>query len=167
MGLAGAGITKEAIGRGDVVLDPSLHAPTSRMDARLRVLRSETKPVGQWMPVRFHHAASDVAARLVVLREEPIAPGETELVQIVLESPIAAAAGDRFIIRDTSASRTIGGGVLIDLRAPERKRRTPERRAELLALDARRSGGSAVGRVGWTARLRGSGCVLPRPCRRG
>jgi selenocysteine-specific elongation factor len=136
LALAGAGITKEAIRRGDVVLDPSLHAPTSRIDARLRVLKSETKPVGQWMPVRFHHGASDVAARLVVLREEPIAPGETELVQIVLEAPIAAAAGDRFIIRDTSASRTIGGGVLIDLRAPERKRRAPERRAELLALDA-------------------------------
>jgi selenocysteine-specific elongation factor len=136
LGLTGAGITKETIGRGDIVLDPSLHAPTNRMDARLRVLKSEAKPVGQWMPVRFHHAATDVAARLVVLREEPIAPSETELVQIVLEAPIAAAAGDRFIIRDTSASRTIGGGVLIDLRAPERKRRTPERRAELLALDA-------------------------------
>ena len=136
LALAGAGITKEAIRRGDIVLDPSLHAPTSRIDARLRVLKSEAKPVGQWMPVRFHHGSSDVAARLVVLREEPIAPGETELVQIVLESPIAAAAGDHFIIRDTSASRTIGGGVLIDLRAPERKRRTPERRAELLALDA-------------------------------
>ena len=136
LALTGADITKEAVRRGDIVLDPSLHAPTSRIDARLRVLKSEAKSVGQWMPMRFHHGASDVAARLVVLREEPLAPGETELVQIVLESPIAAAAGDRFIVRDTSASRTIGGGVLIDLRAPERKRRTPERRAELLALDA-------------------------------
>ncbi len=135
LALAGAGITKEAIGRGDIVLDPSLHAPTGRIDTQLRVLKSELKPVGQWMPVRFHHGATDVAARVVVLRDEPIAPGETELVQIVLEKPIAAAAGDRFVIRDTSATRTIGGGVLIDLRAPERKRRTSERRAELLALD--------------------------------
>jgi selenocysteine-specific elongation factor len=136
LALTGAGITKEAISRGDIVLDPSLHAPTSRIDARLRVLKSEAKPIRQWMPVRFHHGASDLAARLVVLRDEPIAPGETELVQIVLDQPIAAAAGDRFILRDTSASRAIGGGVLIDLRAPERKRRAPERRAELLALDA-------------------------------
>ena len=166
LALTGAGITKEAIRRGDIVLDPSLHAPTSRIDARLRVLRSETKPVGQWMPVRFHHGASDVAARLVVLREEPIAPGETELVQIVLEAPIAAAAGDRFIIRDTSASRTIGGGVLIDLRAPERKRRTPERRAELLALDAADPGAALVGHAGRTARFRRSRCLLPRSCRR-
>jgi selenocysteine-specific elongation factor len=135
LALAGPGITKEAIGRGDVVLDPSLHAPTSRIDARLRVLKSESKPVGQWMPVRLHHGALDLAARLVVLRDQPIAPGETDLIQIVLDTPIAAAAGDRFIVRDTSASRTIGGGVLIDLRAPERRRRTPERRAELTALD--------------------------------
>ncbi len=136
LALTGPGITKEVISRGDIVLDPSLHAPTSRIDARLRVLKTQAKPVGQWMPVRFHHGASDVAARLVILREEPIAPGESELVQVVLEKPIAAAAGDRFIIRDTSASWTIGGGVLIDLRPPERKRRTPERRAELQALDS-------------------------------
>jgi selenocysteine-specific elongation factor len=136
LALAGAGVTKEAISRGDIVLDPSLHAPTNRIDARLRVLKSEAKPVGQWMPVRLYHGAADLAARLVVLRDQPIAPGETELVQIVLDKSIAAAVGDRFIIRDTSASRTIGGGVLIDLRAPERRRRTPERRSELLALDA-------------------------------
>lgn len=133
--LALSGVTRVAVGRGDIVLDPSLHAPTSRIDARLRILASETKPIGQWMPVRFHHGASDMAARLVILRDQPIAPGETELVQIVLEKPIAAAVRDRFVIRDTSASRTIGGGVLIDLRAPERRRRTPQRRAELLALD--------------------------------
>lgn len=136
LALAGTGVTKEAISRGDIVLDPSLHVPTNRIDARLRVIASEAKPIGQWMPVRFHHGASNLAARLVVLRDEPIKPGETELVQIVLDQPISAAAGDRFIVRDTSASRTIGGGVLIDLRAPERRRRTPERRAELLALDA-------------------------------
>ena len=39
-------------------------------------------------------------------------PGETEYVQLVLERPIAAAAGDRFVIRDTSSSRTVGGGIL-------------------------------------------------------
>ena len=135
LALAGPGITKEAVHRGDVVLDPTLHAPTDRIDARLKVMASERKPIGQWMPVRLHHGSADLAARVVVLREEPVAPDETELVQIVVERPIAAAAGDRFVIRDTSASRTIGGGVLIDLRAPERRRRTPERRAELQALD--------------------------------
>ena len=38
-----------------------------------------------------------------------------------------------FILRDTTAQRTIGGGKFLDLRAPARKRRTPERLAQLAA----------------------------------
>ncbi len=36
-----------------------------------------TRPVTQWMPVRLHHAAADVAARVVLLGDEPIKPGTT------------------------------------------------------------------------------------------
>ena len=135
--LSGPGISKEAVRRGDVVLDPILHAPTSRIDASLRVLPTEPKPIGQWFPVKVHHAAAEVPGRVVVLRDEAIGAGETEFIQLVLERPLAAAAGDRFVLRDTSSSRTVGGGALIDLRAPERRRRTPGRRAELVALSAK------------------------------
>ncbi|MGO4816333.1 selenocysteine-specific translation factor, partial [Cupriavidus sp. 2MCAB6] len=69
-----------------------------------------------------------------VLLGGEIAPGATALVQLVLDSPIAAATLDRFVLRDTSASRTIGGGRFLDLRAPERRRRSPERQAQLFAL---------------------------------
>lgn len=132
--LSGPQISKEAVHRGDVILDPVLHAPTARIDATLRVLASEPRPITQWFPVKVHHAAAEVPGRVVLLQDEPIAPGDSAFVQLVLERPIAAAAGDRFIIRDTTSSRTIGGGILIDLRAPERRRRTPERRATLLGL---------------------------------
>ena len=135
--LSGPDISKEAIHRGDVMLDPVLHAPTARIDASLRVLAAEPKPIGQWFPVKVHHAAAEVPGRVVVLRDQAIGAGETELIQLVLERPLAAAAGDRFVLRDTSSSRTVGGGTFIDLRAPERRRRTPERRAELVALSAR------------------------------
>jgi selenocysteine-specific elongation factor len=131
LNLAGDGIAKGLIHRGDVVLDPSLHAPSDRIDVRLRLLSSERKPIAQWTPVRLHHAAAEVGARVVLLGEGPIAPGGESYVQLVLERPIAAAAGDRFVLRDTSAQRTIGGGRLLDLRAPARKRRTPERLAQL------------------------------------
>jgi selenocysteine-specific elongation factor len=132
--LAGPHISKEAVRRGQVVVDPALHAPTARIDASLRVLPGERRPIGQWFPVKVHHAAAEVPGRIVVLRDGPIAPGETAYVQLVLERPVAAAAGDRFVVRDTSSSRTVGGGSLIDLRAPERRRRTPERQAEIEAL---------------------------------
>ena len=133
LNLAGESIAKDSIARGDIVLDPELHAPTDRIDARLKVLAREPKAVLQWMPVRLHHAAAEVGARIVLLGETPIPPGGEGFVQLVLERPIAAAAGDRFIVRDTSAQRTIGGGRFLDLRPPARKRRTPERIAQLEA----------------------------------
>ena len=133
LNLAGDGISKDAIARGDVVLDPDLHAPTDRIDATLRLLGTEQKPVTQWMPARLHHAATEVGARIVLLGDTPLAPGGEAFVQLVLERPIAAAEGDRFVLRDTTAQRTIGGGRFLDLRAPQRKRRTPERLAQLQA----------------------------------
>jgi selenocysteine-specific elongation factor len=133
LNLAGESVTKDAISRGDVVLDPELHAPTNRIDVELRLLASETKPVTQWMPVRLFHASADTGARLVLLEDAPLAPGRDGRVQLVLDQPIAAAAGDRFVLRDTTSQRTIGGGTVLDLRAPARKRRTPERLAQLRA----------------------------------
>jgi selenocysteine-specific elongation factor len=127
LNLVGDGVSKESIHRGDVVLDPELHAPTDRIDARLRLLPSETRPVRQWFPARLHHASAEIGAHIVLLGDEPIEPGAVADVQLVLDSPIAAAVGDRYVIRDVSAQRTIGGGQFIDLRPPSRKRRTPER----------------------------------------
>jgi selenocysteine-specific elongation factor len=126
LNLVGSDISRDAIRRGEVVLDPALHAPASRIDARLRFLDAETKPKGQSIPVRLHHAATEVAARVVFLSED-------QWVQLVLERPIAAAIGDRFVVRDVSGRGTLGGGEFVDLRAPGRKRRSPERLRELAA----------------------------------
>jgi selenocysteine-specific elongation factor len=134
LNLADQGVFKNAIRRGDVVLDPELHAPTDRIDARLRLLPGEAKPIGQWFPVRLHHAAAEVGAHIVWLGDGPILPGETADVQLALDRPIAAAALDRFVIRDASAQRTIGGGRFVDLHPPARRRRAPERRAQREAM---------------------------------
>ena len=135
LNLSGPGITKDAIRRGDVALDPELHAPTDRIDARIRLLPTEKKPVGQWFPVRLHHAAAEAGARIVLFDDKPIAPGDEANVQLVLDRPIAAAAHDRFVVRDVSAQRTLGGGLFLDLRAKARGRRAPERREQRAALE--------------------------------
>ena len=83
------------------------------------------------------------AARVVLLGDAPIAPGDEALVQLVLERPIAAAAGDRFVAARHHGAAHIGGGRFLDLRAPARKRRTPERLAQ---LEAHRDRGSARAR---------------------
>jgi selenocysteine-specific elongation factor len=134
LNLAGEGIAKEAIRRGDMVLHPAIHAPTDRIDATLRLLPSAARPVGQWFPVRLHHAAAEAGARIVLLGDDPIRPGESADVQLVLDRPIAAALPDRYVIRDVSAQHTLGGGKFIDLRAPARRRRGPQRQAQRAAM---------------------------------
>ena len=136
LNLAGDGVGKESVKRGQVVLDPGLHAPTARIDARLRLLADEPKPVTQWTPVRLHHAAAEVGAHVVLLGDGALQPGGEAFVQLVLDRPIAAAAHDRFVLRDASARRTIGGGRFVDLRPPTRKRRSAERLAQLRAHDS-------------------------------
>ncbi|MBJ6133445.1 selenocysteine-specific translation elongation factor [Ochrobactrum sp. Q0168] len=133
LNLAGDGISKEAVSRGDMVLSPHLHMPTDRIDASLSILPSERKPMDQWFPVRLHHASAEVGARIVLSQDDGLAPGAHGRVQLVLDRPIAAASGDRFVVRDVSAQRTIGGGRFLDLRPPQRKRRSPERMAQLAA----------------------------------
>lgn len=134
LNLVGQGISKEAIRRGDMVVDPELHAPTDRIDASLRLLPNVAKPIGQWFPVRLHHAAAEVGARIVLLGDDPIRSGESAEVQLVLDRPIAAALPDRYVIRDVSARHTLGGGQFIDLRPPARRRRSPERQAQRAAM---------------------------------
>lgn len=136
LNLSGDRIERNAVRRGDMIVDPALDHPTDRIDAELSLLPGTERPVAQWFPVRLHHAAADVAARIVLLGDRPIQPGETGFVQLVLDKPLAAAAGDRFVIRDTSARHTLGGGRFLDLRAPARRRRTAERLAVLSAMAA-------------------------------
>lgn len=141
LNLAGEEISKDAITRGDMAVDPYLHAPADRIDAELSVLESEPKPIGEWFSARFHHGSAEAGVRIVPL-ENPVPPGGSGRVQLVLDRPIAAAVGDRFILRDVSAQRTIGGGRLVDLRAPLRKRRSPERLGFLKAASLPHAGGA-------------------------
>ena len=126
LNLVGPEISKEMVGRGDVVLDGSIHAPTARIDAELRLLPGKKKSPTQWMPARLHTGTAEVGARVIQLSDPP-EPGETADVQLILERPIAACGLDRFILRDVSQTRTIGGGRFLDLRPPSRRRRTEER----------------------------------------
>lgn len=133
LNLSGDGITRDAISRGDVALDPALHAPAQRMDIHLHLLGTEDRPLAQWQPVHLYLGAAETPARVIPL-QGALTPGTSGLAQITLDRAIAATAGERFILRDISARRTIGGGNVIDLRAPARRRATPERLAALRAM---------------------------------
>ena len=131
------GASLDQVARGDWILHPTVHAPTSRMDARLRVLTSESEPLAHWTPVHLHLGTRDVPGRVAISGESHLAPGESGYVQIVVQDAVCALHGDRFVVRDQSARRTIGGGVILDPFPPARKRRADLRLAELGVLERR------------------------------
>ncbi|HEV2202712.1 MAG TPA: selenocysteine-specific translation elongation factor [Bryobacteraceae bacterium] len=133
--LAGPGLKRELIQRGDWVVTGDVPEPVQKFDARLRVLRGETRPLAHWTPLHVHLGAADVTGRVAILEGSGIAPGESALVQLVLDRPIGALYGDGLIVRDQSAQRTIGGGRVIDIFPPVRGRAKPERLAYLAAME--------------------------------
>ncbi|MGH8728883.1 MAG: selenocysteine-specific translation elongation factor [Burkholderiales bacterium] len=130
-----SGAEKNEIKRGDWILDPEIHAPTSRLDVKLTLLAEKEKPLAHWTPVHFHLGAADVQGRVALLESDTLQPGASAFAQIALDEAIGALKGDRFIIRDQSASRTIGGGIVLDPFAHERGRRKLERLKMLAALE--------------------------------
>ena len=135
LNIAGPRLSKDAVTRGDWVLHPALHAPTVRLDARVRLLADAPAALRPDAPVHLHLAAAQVMGRVAPLDRERIGLGAEALVRLTLERPIGALAGDRLVLREAGAARTIGGGVVIDPFPPARGRRTPGRMAVLQALE--------------------------------
>ena len=133
--LALVGVGKEEIERGDWVVAPRLHAPTTRFDVRLRLSPREPKALKHWSAVHLHLGAAHVMGRVALLEGESLAPGTEALAQIVTEAPVGALAGDAFVVRDAAASRTLGGGRVLDPFAAARKRRAPYRLETLRRME--------------------------------
>lgn len=111
-----ASISQDQLERGDAVCAKGSFVATDCVNAHLDILPSAPKGVAHWQRVRLHIGTADVVARISLLgmsvkkKESEISPGSGGPVQILTESKIIAAAGQRFVIRFYSPLRTIGGG---------------------------------------------------------
>jgi selenocysteine-specific elongation factor len=120
--------------RGDWVVAPPAHAPTSRLDVRMRVLGTVPSALKPGASLQLHIGAASRPARVVPLAPRQLEPGSAGLAQLVLDAPVAALHGDRFILRDAAAHRIVGGGRVLDAFAAARHRSQPQRLADLHAL---------------------------------
>ncbi|MDR0215419.1 MAG: selenocysteine-specific translation elongation factor [Comamonas sp.] len=129
-----AGIAKDEIERGDWIADARVLQATQRIDLHLHLL-AEAPPMQQWTPVHVHLGTRRTTGHVALLQDGAIDPGTEARVQLVLDSPVFTVPGDRLILRNAQASRTIAGGMVLDPYAPARKRRSAERMAFLDAME--------------------------------
>jgi selenocysteine-specific elongation factor len=129
-----AGIDKDAIARGDWIVDERLAEPSERLDVELTLLADAGLTLQHWSPLHVHIGTLHRVAHVALLDGDTLSAGQAARVQLVFDEPVCALPGDRFIVRNAQASRTVGGGRVLDPFGPARKRRTPERRAWLDAL---------------------------------
>ncbi len=134
------GAEKSDLERGDVLAAPHSLQPTNRIDASLRVLPSAPQPVRHGAEMVVHTGTVEVGCRVIVLDGDEIASGGEGWVQLYLARPIAAAAGDRFVLRVPSPAMTVAGGGFIDV-AP---RKHPRHDAAVGESLARRASGNVL-----------------------
>ena len=127
------------IKRGDVITVVDL----GRSSASLIVLLEKSSRLGSKDPagrplkngtsVYLHHGTSRLPAKINLLEDRSLKPGEGTIAQIRLESPIFAFLGDRFVLRDASEQHTIAGGIVLDPDGDRRKLRSATQRKSFAA----------------------------------
>ena len=129
-----AGVERDQLQRGHWLAQPGIASVSDRLDVELHLWHAEPRAIRSGTRVHVHLGTTASPAAVAVLDADTLAPGGTGLEQLVLPPPLAAWHGDRQILRDEAGQRIIGGGRVLDSRAPVRYRRTPQRLQLLQAL---------------------------------
>ncbi len=154
-----AGVSTEDLTRGMTLAWAETFRSTSRIDARLALLKS-AKALRDGARVHFHAFTMETIAEVRLYGIKLLKPGDEAFAQLKLAEPALLLPGDRFIIRQFSPVITIGGGTVLDASPPARKRRAEETVAFLKTMLESSPERALVARV----ERRGSAGLRSEPC---
>jgi selenocysteine-specific elongation factor len=112
------GVERSAIPRGAELVTPGALPASYRLDAEVRAL-PEGPGVSHGALVQVLLGTACIEARVALLETGRLAPGSSGLAQLRLRELVAAARGDRAILRITAPQATIAGALVLDP-APQR-----------------------------------------------
>ena len=128
-----AGVSTEDLTRGVTLAIPDTFRSTSRIDARLSLLKS-AKPLKDGARVHFHAFTKETIAEVRLHGAKLLKPGAEAFARLKLAEPVLLLPRDRFIIRQFSPVVTVGGGIVLDASPPASKRRAEETAAFLTTM---------------------------------
>jgi selenocysteine-specific elongation factor len=106
-------VSRGDITRGMVLASPDYFESTRFINGKFHLLPELNKPIKPRTAVKVHIGTAQVSGHLVLPELKPMTPGSSNYVQLQLKSPVVAAPGDLFIVRQLSPVRTIGGGHVV------------------------------------------------------
>ncbi|HMF14924.1 MAG TPA: EF-Tu/IF-2/RF-3 family GTPase, partial [Gemmataceae bacterium] len=118
-----AGVHHEDVIRGQEIATPGYLLPSRVLTLRLHCLRDVKRPIKHRMPVRFHAGTLEVMGTVSLLDCDSIDPGKWGLAQLFLDEPATTTWGQPFVVRESSATQTLGGGQVLQPLARKVRRR--------------------------------------------
>lgn len=112
-----AGIDREDIERGQVVVNSDYYTATSTVDLSIVKAKTMIYDLKQRSPITLHVGTAEVRGTIVFFDRNVMENGEKEelFCQVRLQQPVLVKKGDRVIIRRPSPVETIGGGKIINV----------------------------------------------------
>jgi len=117
-----SGIEKSEISRGDIIAAKDSLLKSKFFEAELNILKTLNFTVKNGDPIHFHTAALDTTGRIYLYNRKEAFPGEKVYVKLVLEEKAALFFKQKYIIRRFSPLQTIGGGEILELDPPPRRK---------------------------------------------
>ncbi len=130
------GIAHAELGRGDVVVTAGAWHHTGVLDASLTVLDSLDHEVSRRGAYAAYFGSGEFPAKVRVLGPNRLAPGDSGLIRLYLQTKVPLLPGDRFILRERGRDETVGGGEVLDV-DPKRpaSKATPDRSIDRLVAE--------------------------------
>ena len=121
-----AGVPHERVRRGQELARPGYLVASKVLTVRLVASAESRHGIKHRLPVRLHLGTAEVMATVSLLDCDTANPGEWALAQLFLAEPVTAVWGQPFVLRDSSAEHTLGGGQVVQPTAAKVRRRHVE-----------------------------------------
>ncbi len=110
-----SGVEHTSISRGDVVVVPGQWITSDTVDAHIGVLGGLGHALSRRGAFTVHIGSDEIPARVRVLEADHIPPGNSGAIRLYLDRSVPLLPGDRYVLRESGRSETVGGGEILDI----------------------------------------------------
>ncbi|MGM0548451.1 MAG: selenocysteine-specific translation elongation factor [Bacillota bacterium] len=122
VGINIGGLEKSEIEKGNIITTPDSLLKSKFFEAELQILENLNFTIKNGDSIHFHTAALDTTGKIYLYNKKEAFPGEKVYVKLVLAEKAALFFKQKYIIRRFSPMQTIGGGEILELDPPPRRK---------------------------------------------